>query len=97
MTSPPSPVQAPLVAFEPSLEVESVSGANKYMVSDEFILKTFERLTTKNSEVKEKLKRQDEKTNMLVGILGELLSRLPPFLNPSILKKTLCLFHFCSL
>lgn len=52
VTHPPSPVQAPLVAFEPSLEVASVSGAKNSRVSDEFILKTFKRLTDENSKVK---------------------------------------------
>lgn len=56
VTSPPSPVQSPLVASEPYLEVASVSGAKKTMVTDEFIMENFERLMVPNSEVKEQLK-----------------------------------------
>lgn len=56
VTPPPSPVQAPLVAYEPSLEVASVSGAKKIVVTYEFIMENFERLTVENCELKEQLK-----------------------------------------
>lgn len=78
VTQPPSLVQAPLVASEPSLEVSSVSGAKKAMVTHEFILKNFKHLTVANSEVKEQLKLQGEKADKLTDILGNLLLRLPP-------------------
>lgn len=78
VTPLPSLIQSLLVVSELSLQVASVSGAKMFMVSDEFILMTFERLTVANYEVKEQLKSQDEKTYMLAGMLGELLSRLPP-------------------
>lgn len=71
MTPPPSPVQAPSVTSESTLEVGSVSGANKTLNCEEFILKALERLSTKNSEVK-------EMTSKLEGILGDILSRLSP-------------------
>lgn len=71
MTPPPSPVQDPLVISEPTLKVRSVSGEKKTSISEEFILKALERLSAENSEVK-------ERTSKLEGILGEILSRLPP-------------------
>lgn len=77
VTPPPSLVQAPLVAYERSLEVFSVSGAKKTVVTDKFILENFERLTIMNSEVKEQLKLQGEKTDKLKDMLGKLLSRMP--------------------
>lgn len=48
-----SPVQSPLVIFEPTLEVGSVFGEKKTSNSEEFILKALERLPVENSEVKE--------------------------------------------
>lgn len=44
VTSPPSPVHAPLVTSEPTLEVGSVFGAKKILNSEELILKALERL-----------------------------------------------------
>lgn len=78
LTPPPSSVQASLVASESSLEVVSVSGAKKTMVTDEFILENFECLAVASSEVKEQLKLQSEKKNKLSNMLGQLLSRIPP-------------------
>lgn len=71
MTPPSSPIQDPLVIFEPTIEVGSVSGEKKTSNSEEFILKALERLSVENSEVK-------ERTSNLEGMLVEILSRLPP-------------------
>lgn len=67
-----------MIAFETTLEVGNNSGVKKTVISKEFILKTLEHLTTEYYEVKERLKHQDEKTLKIKGLLGEILSRLPP-------------------
>lgn len=54
MNLSPSSVQAPLVISEPTIEVGSISGEKKTSNYEEFILKTLERLSIENSEVKEK-------------------------------------------
>lgn len=71
VTPPPSPVQAPLVIFEPTLEAGSVSGDKKTLNSKEFILKALEHISAENLEVK-------ERTSNLEGMLGEILLRLTP-------------------
>lgn len=71
-----------MVAYEISLEVGSNYGLKKTVATEEFILKILEHLKAENSEVKKRLKHQDEKTSKIEGLLGEILSRLPPPHNP---------------
>lgn len=78
MIPTPSHVQTTLVASESTLEVGSISGVKKTMIYDEVIMKTFEHLEVENYEVKERLKRQDEKTSTIEGMVGMILSRLSP-------------------
>lgn len=82
MTPPPSSAHTTMVASETTFEVGNNFGLKKTMVSEEFILKTLEHLETENSEFKERLKHQDDKTSKFEGLLGEILSRLPPPSKP---------------
>lgn len=79
---PSSPVQTTLVASESTLKVGSVLGVKKIVISDEVIMKTLEHLEDENSEVKDGLKKQDEKTSKIKRMLGMILSRLSPLLRP---------------
>lgn len=75
---PPSSVQPTLVASETTLIARSGYGVKKTVISDEVIMKTLEHLEDENYEVKERLKQQDENTSTIEGMLGLILSRLPP-------------------
>lgn len=75
---PSSPPQTTLVSSETTLEVRSDFGVKKTVVFDEVIMKTLEYLVAENSDVKERLKRQDEKTLKIEGMFGLILSILPP-------------------
>lgn len=65
-----------MVASETTLKVGSDFGVKKTVVSGEFILKTLEHLADENSEVKERLKHQDEKTLKIKRFLEDILLRL---------------------
>lgn len=74
-----------MATSDTTLEVASVSGVKKTLISKEIILKTLENLKDENSIVREKLdkkdemfKRQDEKTTRIEGMLEAILSRLSP-------------------
>lgn len=78
VTPPASPVQDPFVTFDPSLEVGSVSGAKKFVITDEFILDNFECVTAINYNMEDQLKVQNAKIDKLTEMVRLLLSRMTP-------------------
>lgn len=96
VTSPHSPIQPTLVASETTLLAGSGYGVTKTKTYDEVIMKTLEHLEAENFEVKERLKQQGKKTSKIEGVLGLILSRLPPLLKPWFLKYCV-IFYFLFL
>lgn len=98
---PPQPEQMTLDTYEKTLEVASSSGVKKSLVFEENILKTLEALKAENSAVRERMDRQDEmvksqvETNTKVeGMLGTILSRLPPPSYTLVFFKPFCFLSF---
>lgn len=79
-----------LATYEKTLEVRSVYGVKKTLVSEEIIMNSLEELKAENYAVRERLNKQDEMfktqagTNTKIeGVFHAILLRLStPFLKP---------------